>query len=61
MELVPEIVGTCSPTVSIIHTEEGAPGPELCLLKLGLDYVQNYRDAILIVISDDALMSVRCV
>jgi hypothetical protein len=39
MELVPQVVGTSSSTMSIIDGKEGAPRPLVNLLELGLDDV----------------------
>ena len=45
----------------IIDRKEWAPGPEIYLLKLGLDYVQYDWNSVLIVISNHTLVSVSCI
>jgi hypothetical protein len=44
--------------MTIEHTEESALGPVVALLGWRLHYVQDYGDSVLIVVSDDALVSV---
>ena len=63
MQVVPQVVGTGRPTVTIEDTEEADLGPlDLkVLLALGLQYVQYDGDSVLVVVSDDALVSVRSV
>ena len=45
----------------VIHSEEGAAGPVSRLLELRLNDVQDDRDAVLVVVADDALMRVGCI
>jgi hypothetical protein len=59
MQLITEEVGTGGAAMTVVNGEETAPGPVLHLLKLGLDYVENDGDAILVVVTDNTLMSVR--
>jgi hypothetical protein len=61
MQLVPEVVSTGGTPVAVIDPEEGAAGPVGGLLEFRLDDIQNDRYSILIVISNDSLMCVRCV
>jgi hypothetical protein len=61
MQLVPEVVGTGGTPVAVIDPEKGAAGPVGGLFEFRLDNVQNDRYSILIVISYDSLMCVRCV
>lgn len=44
--------------MTVIDGKEGAPRPIFNLLELGFDNVENDRDAILIIVSDDSLMRV---
>jgi hypothetical protein len=61
MQLVPEVVSTGGTPVAVVDPEEGAPGPVGGLLEFRLNDIQNDRYSILIVISYDSLMCVRCV
>ena len=58
MQLITEEVGTGGAAMTVVNGEETAPGPVLHLLKLGLDYVENDGDAILVVVSNDTLICV---
>ena len=49
------------PTMSIIHTEEAAPGPVLMLSRLRLEDVEDDADPIFVVVPDDALVGVGCI
>lgn len=44
--------------MAIVNCKETTPGPVLHLLKLRLNYVKNDGDAILIVVTDNALMCI---
>jgi hypothetical protein len=44
--------------MTIKYTEESALGPVVALLGWWLHYVQDYRDSVFIVVSDDALIGV---
>lgn len=63
MKIVPQVVCTGSSTVAVENAEETYLRPlnVHMLLAFGLEDVQDDRDAILIVISDDALVGVGCV
>jgi hypothetical protein len=61
VQLIPQVVSTCSASMSIVDTEEGATRPELRLLELRLDDVQDDRHTVFVVITDDALVGVCCV
>lgn len=58
MKLVPEVVGTGRAAMAVINPKEGAPWPVSSLFEFGLDDVQDDRDPILVVVSDDTLMGV---
>ena len=45
----------------IVYSKERAPRPFIDLLELWLDNVENYGNSILIIVPDDALMSVSCI
>ena len=47
--------------MAIVDRKEGASGPEIYLLELWLDYVQNNRDAIFVIIPHHALMRIGCI
>lgn len=59
MQLVSEVVSTGRPSMPIVDPEEGAPRPVLRVLELGLDDVQDDGHAVLVVVTDDALVGVR--
>lgn len=63
MKIVPQVVCTGSPTVAVENAEETdlRPFHIHVLLALGLEDVQDDRDTIFVVISDDALVGVGCV
>ena len=61
VQLIPQVVGTRSPSMPVIHPEEGAARPVSRLLELRLNDVQDDRDAVLVVVADDALMRVGCI
>ena len=50
MQLVSKIIGTGRAPMAVIHPKERTPRPELVVFKLRLDYVQNYRYSVFIVI-----------
>jgi len=58
VQLVSEKVSALGSPVTIIDGEEGAARPEVYLLELWLDYVQDDRHAILVVVSHHTLVSV---
>lgn len=58
VELVSQEISALCTTMAIIDSKEGASGPEVDLLELRLDDVENDRDAIFIVVSDHALVGV---
>ena len=61
VQLIPEIVRTCSPTMPIIDSKKGATWPVLGVLELGLNDIQDDGHTVLVIVPDNALMSVRCV
>ena len=61
MELIPKKVSTLGTTMTIIDGKEAAAGPEIYLLKLGLDDIQNDGDTIFIVVSNHTLMCIGSV
>ncbi len=61
VELVAQVVCTGRTPVAVVDSEEGAAGPELGLFKFRLDYVQNDRYTVLVVVPDDTLMRVSCI
>lgn len=61
VQLIPEIVRTCRPTMPIIDSEEGATWPVRGVLELGFDNIQDDGDTVLIIVPDNPLMSVRCI
>jgi hypothetical protein len=58
VKIVSEEISTGVPAMSIEHTEECAFRPRLALLGGRLHDVQDDRDSIFVVISDDALIGV---
>lgn len=58
MKLVSKIVSTCGSSVTIIHCEKGASWPFVDLLELWFDDVQDDAYSVLVVVTDDALMSI---
>ena len=44
--------------MTVIHREERASWPFFNLLELGLDYIQNDRNSVFVIIPDDSLMGV---
>ena len=63
MKIVPQVVCTGSSTMAVENAEETdlRPFHVHVLFALGLEDIQDDRDAILVVISDDALVGVGCV
>jgi hypothetical protein len=61
MQLVPEVVSTGRPTVTVIHSKERASWPIWGIFEFGLDDIKDYRNTIFIVISDYTLMCIRCI
>lgn len=59
MQLVPKKVGTSRAAVAVINGKEWAPWPIFYLFELRFDDVQDNRDAVLVVISYNSLVSVR--
>ena len=57
--MVLQKIGTITATVAIINGEERALGPRCSILVWRPRHVQNNRDAVLVVVSLDALMRVR--
>ena len=58
VKLISEEVSALGSSVTIINCKEAAPGPEINLLKLRLDDVQDNGDAIFIVTANHALVRV---
>ena len=61
MKLVTKIVCTSSASMAIVYGKEWASWPLLYLLEFGLDYVQDNWYSIFIIISYNALMSIRSI
>lgn len=47
--------------MAIINTEKGASRPICSLLEFGLNNVQDYWHSVLIIVPDDALVSIGCI
>lgn len=58
VQLISEVICTCRPSMAIINSKKGTPWPVLSLLELWFYNVQDYRNTVLIVISNDTLMSI---
>ena len=58
VQVVSQELGTCTATMPIIDAKEGAGRPRFMLPVLGLDNVENDRNAILVVVSDEALVRI---
>ena len=61
VQLVSEEIGALSTPVTVVNGEKGTPRPEVKLLELWLNDIQNNRDSVLIVVSNHTLVSVGCV
>ena len=61
MEVVFKEVSTVIATVAVVNGEVRTFWPLLALLLDWLRHVQDYRDAVLVVVSLDALVRVGCV
>ena len=62
MQVVAEEIGAGIASVTIIHSEEGALGPNAFKgLLFGLHYVQDYGHTVLVVVAADALVRVGAV
>ena len=62
MQVVSEKVGASIAAVPVVHAEERAGGPrQVGGLVLGARDVQDYRDAVLIIRANDALICVGTV
>ena len=61
VQLISKIICTLRTPMSIIHTKERTPRPVCCLFKLWLDDIQNNRYTIFIIVSYNALMSIRSI
>ena len=59
--MVSEEISTLSTTVAVIDRKKGTPWPEVKLLELGLDDIQNNWDSVFIVVAHHALVSIGCV
>ena len=59
MKIIPQKLSTRAPTVTVINPEERTLGPDLVLPMLRLHYVENYTDAVLVVVSDETLIRIR--
>ena len=58
MKIVSQVFSACMATMTVIHSEEWAFGPVFMLAMLWFHYVQDDRNSILIVSSDQALVGV---
>lgn len=62
VQVVPQEVCACVATVAVENAEEGALGPVFdVLFAWRLHDVEDDADSVLVVVSDDALVGVRCV
>ena len=61
VKLVSEEIRTLGPTMTIIDRKKTAPRPEVNLLELWLDDIQDYGDSIFIVAAHHALVSISCI
>ena len=63
VQVVPQIVSTGSSSMTIENAEEANLRPlnVEVLLALGLEYVEDNRNTVLIVITDDALICICCI
>ena len=61
MQLVPQVVRTERPTMTVVDTEEGALWPILAVLVSWFDYVKDYRNSVFIIVSDYTLVCVGSV
>jgi hypothetical protein len=59
MELIPQEVCASSTSMPIINCKETASGPLVDLLELWLNNIEDYANSIFIIISNNALMSIR--
>jgi hypothetical protein len=58
MKLVSEIICTSGSSMAIIYGKERASWPFFNLLKFWFDYIQNNRNSIFIIISNNSLMGI---
>ena len=61
MQLVSQEVSTGRATMAIVDGEEGAARPVFHLLELGPDDVEDDGDAVFVIVTNDALVGVRCI
>lgn len=61
MKLISKIVCASSATMTIIYSKKRAPWPFFNLFKFRFDNIQNNRDSIFIIISNNTLMSISWV
>jgi hypothetical protein len=61
VQLISKVVGTLRTPVAVIDGKERASGPNIYLLELGLDDVQNDADSVFIVVANHALVRICCV
>ena len=58
MKLISEEISTCRPSMTIIYCEKRTSWPVLNLFEFRFNYIKNYRYSVLIIISDNTLMSI---
>ena len=58
MKLVSQKVGALSPTMAIVNGKERAPRPEVDLLELGLDDIENDRDSVFVIVPHHSLVRI---
>ena len=61
MKLVSQEVGTLGTTVPIVDGKERTSWPEVDLLELGLDNVEDDRHSVLVIIPHHSLMGIGCI
>ena len=61
VQLIPKKVCACRPTMPIIDSKEGATRPVWSVLELWLNDIQDDGYTVLVIVSDDTLMSVRSI
>ena len=61
MQIVSQELCTCTPTMPIVDCEVRTRRPRLQHSVLGLDYIENDADSVLVVAADQALIGISCI
>lgn len=58
MKLISEEISTCRSSMAIINSKKRTSGPVINLFEFGFNNIKNNRDSVLIIISNNTLMSI---